>query len=196
MLPVATNLQLQANLPRSLLFFFAENIPAGLHCIFSIKKKSIQTNQSREELIQPSSSSPCTVSIHSFHQLATSALAGSGKEDTPKIMLFSANLNMISWYAPLVIYYPTCDPPSFINGKASTLLARIASLLSSESAQPKILPNSCSCISPLVRCPGPSPCRWILKYCPPLFDPGSRVHNIFSCRGTAAYEIRSSLQSP
>jgi len=37
-LPVATNLQLQANLPRSLLFFFAENIPAGLHCIFSIKK--------------------------------------------------------------------------------------------------------------------------------------------------------------
>jgi len=44
-------------------------------------------------------------------------------------MLFSANLNMISWYAPLVIYYPTCDPPSFINGKASTLLARIASLL-------------------------------------------------------------------
>ena len=129
MLPVATNLQLQANLPRSLLFFFAENIPAGLHCIFSIKKKSMQTNQSRGELIQPSSSSPGTVSIHSFHQLATSALAGSGKEDTPKIMLFSANLNMISWYAPLVIYYPTCDPPSFINGKTSTLLARKSSLL-------------------------------------------------------------------
>ena len=110
-------------------FFFREKkYPCRPTLHFFLKKKIHPNNQSRAELIQPSSRSPITLSTHSFHQLATSTLAGSGKEDTPEIMLFNANLQMISWYAPLVIH-PTCDPPSFINGKTSTLLARKSSLL-------------------------------------------------------------------